>query len=358
MYRDFGSAMWLSGTAALTSFMNFLPSLIGAMIILIAGWYVSALLARLLEKGMRAIGFENASERAGVNDFLRRSGSMWSTSMTVAEIVKWFLRLICLQAAANLLAMPQLTILLNSIVLFIPNLVLTVVIIVVGMMIAKFVGGVVRGSLSEMGFTNAELLARLTCLAITAFVIVAAIDQLGIARTIITTMFSGVVFAISLALGLAFGLGGKETAAKIAASWYTHGQTIASHAAAKAQEQTNYEPEVQERFEQAMANDQVRPLPDVMPVVPNTQPAASSPVQAPIPLPAPDAAQMIRRTPLAIQATQPSETMALPAVISSMNPTSLPAVVSSGRAGNQSQAETATETNRKTLFGWLRKRAG
>lgn len=225
--RTTSDAVWLSFTNALNSFATFLPALIGALIVLIIGWVISGFLARLIEKGLRAVGLERAVHHSGINDFVVRSGTAWTTSKLIAELIKWFIRLIFIQAAANILGMPQITAIINSIILFIPNIVVAMVIIVIGALIAKFLSGLVRGSVSEMGVGNPNLLATLTRYAVIGFAVIAAINQLGIAAVVVNTLFIGFVGAIALAVGLAFGLGGRDVAAKITESWYESGKNLA-----------------------------------------------------------------------------------------------------------------------------------
>lgn len=232
--QNTSDALWVSFTNALNHFMSFLPALMGAIIVLVIGWIVSGFLARLIEKGLRAVGLERAVHHSGINDFIVRSGTKWTTSQVIAELIKWFIRLIFIQAAANILGMPQITAIINSIVLFIPNIVVAMVIIVIGALIAKFLSGVVRGSVAEMGVGNPDLLAALTRYAVIGFAVIAAINQLGIAAVVINTLFIGLVGAIALAVGLAFGLGGRDVAAKITDSWYESGKSMAEAASQRA----------------------------------------------------------------------------------------------------------------------------
>jgi hypothetical protein len=232
--RDTTDAIWVSFVNTLNNFMTFLPALIGAIIVLVIGWIISGFLARIIEKGLRAIGLERAVQSSGINDFIARSGTRWTTSQVIAELIKWFIRLIFIQAAANILGMPQITAIINSIVLFIPNIVVALVIIVIGALIAKFLSGLVRGSVSEMGVGNPNLLATLTKYAVLGFAIIAAVNQLGIATAVVNTLFIGLVGSISLAVGLAFGLGGREVGAQITQSLYESSRRMADQVQQKA----------------------------------------------------------------------------------------------------------------------------
>jgi Conserved TM helix len=222
--NDWGDAVLVSATEALANFLGFLPALIGAILVLVLGWILSGLLAGLLERALKAVGFENAANSTGINGFIGRAGSGWTASRVVAEIVKWFIRIIAIQAAAQILGMEQITEILNAILLWLPNLVVALAIIVLGALIGKFVAGVVRASTSEMGLGNPDLLAGAARYAVIAFAIVAAVDQLGIAETVVNTLFVMIIGALALAFGLAFGLGGQGVAQQMTQSWYEGGK--------------------------------------------------------------------------------------------------------------------------------------
>jgi hypothetical protein len=225
--RNIGEATWYSFTQALNTFMSFLPSLIGALIVLIAGWFIAGFLARLIARGLNAIGMERAVERSGIGRFIEQSGARWTMSEIIASLIKWSIFLIFIQAAASLFGMTQITAIINSVILFIPKLIVALAIIVIGSLIARFLAGLVRGSLAEMEVGNAGLFAKLTQYAVIGFAIVAAFNQIGVAQTVVNTLLIGLVGSLALAFGLAFGLGGREVAAQITRSWYDKSASLA-----------------------------------------------------------------------------------------------------------------------------------
>ncbi len=107
-------------------------------------------------------------------------------------------------------------------------------IIVVGSLIAKFLSGLVRSSVSELGVGSPNLLATLTQYIVVGFAVIAAIDQLGIAATLINTLLIGLIGSVALAVGLAFGLGGRDVAAQITQKWYNGSQSMADAARLRA----------------------------------------------------------------------------------------------------------------------------
>ncbi len=227
-FRDTSEAIVYSLYNALMRFVSFLPALIGAVIILIVGWFIAGLLANLIERGLKAIGLERAVAHSGIGDFVERSGTKMSISGVIATLVKYFIFLIFVQAAANVIGIPQLTEIINRIILFIPNVIVAMAIIVIGSVIAKFLSGLVRSSVSELGVGNPNLLATLTNYIVIGFAVIAAIDQLGIAATLVNTLLIGLIGSVALAIGLAFGLGGRDVAAQLTQKWYEGSQSMAN----------------------------------------------------------------------------------------------------------------------------------
>ena len=220
-------AVYVSLASALSALLSFIPALIGALIVLLIGWVIAGALARLVGALLERVGFDRAAQRTGVTDFLARTG--WRrprASFLMGELVKWFIRLIFLEAAASAVHLQAVTDIINRLVLFIPNLMVALVVLLLGALIARFVAGLVRGSASEAGFANSNLLATLSQVAVLGFAVIVAVNQIGIASTIVNTLFTAIVGALALAFGLAFGLGGRDIAARIWARWYQVGQEM------------------------------------------------------------------------------------------------------------------------------------
>src|ERR671932_46827 len=145
----------------------------------------------------------------------------------VAMIAKWFVRMIVLVSAFDALGLPAVSQVLQQLLLWLPNLIVAIIALVIGGLAANALAGLVRGATAESGLGNPDLLATIARVAVWAFAVVVAVNQIGIATTLINTLFMAVVGAVALALGLAFGLGGRETAAEIVRGWYERGQQTA-----------------------------------------------------------------------------------------------------------------------------------
>jgi hypothetical protein len=259
---SFGQAVLVSITAALVAVLSFLPALVGAIILLIIGWFLADLLARVVGTLLRRIGFETVAQRTGVTGFIHLTGAKdASASLVLAELIKWFIRLIFIELAAEAMHLTAVTGLINSIVLFIPNLVVALVVVMIGALIANFAGNVVRGGAGEMGFRNPNLMAALASYAILAFAVLVALRQVGIASTMVDTLFMAIVGAVALATGLAFGLGGRDVAAQMWKRWYDTGRG----AATKMEELAATTSQVQELAAERQTTYQAVPPPPIAP---------------------------------------------------------------------------------------------
>jgi hypothetical protein len=217
---DWGDAIFLSLTNALNTFLAAIPQIIGALLILLIGWIIAGIVARLLREVLERVGVDRLFAKHGGEVYGSRSAE-FLPSVVASEIVKWIIRFVFLVAAANVLGMTQVSVLLNQILLWLPNLLIAVVILLVAPLLGRFVRGVIEVGAGQMGFSNARILGRIAEVAIIAFAVIIALYQIGIANDLISILFIGVVGALAIAFGLAFGLGGREVAAEITRAWYT-----------------------------------------------------------------------------------------------------------------------------------------
>jgi hypothetical protein len=213
--RDLGEALRASVAGALNAFLLAIPRLIGFGLVLVVGWVVSSLLARGVTALLHAIRFNDLARRSGFADFVQKMGVRQDASSAIAGIVKWFIRLIALVVAFDFLGLPAVSIVLQRLLLWLPNLVVALVVVVIGGLAAKALSRLVRGSSAEAGLGNPDVLAAVTRIAVWSFTLLVAVSQLGIATNVIDALVAGVVGALALATGLAFGLGGRDQAARI-----------------------------------------------------------------------------------------------------------------------------------------------
>jgi hypothetical protein len=231
--QTWGDAVFLAVSNALNTFLAAIPQLVGALLIIIIGWIIAGILARVTTSALRRANADQLFAERGGEVYGPQSKRI-QPSIVAGELVKWLVRIIFLVAAANVLGMTQVSELLNQVLLWIPNLIVAAVILLLAPLLARFVRGGIEVGAGEMGFTNARLLGRIAEIAIVAFAVVIAINQIGIAENLVNTLFIGLVGAVSLAVGLAFGLGGRDVAAQITQSWYKSTQATAARVRSKA----------------------------------------------------------------------------------------------------------------------------
>lgn len=210
------------GGALRTSFDNLwlgvagiVPNLVVALIIVILGWLVGALLGRAVWHVFKSLRIDDALRRAGFDSFLRRGGLSLDSGAFIGGLVKWFVIVVFLVAAFDVLGLVGVKVFLQQVVLtYLPRVIIAALVLLVAGVIGDVVDRVVVAAAKTADVRTAHLAGAVARWAVWIFAILVALSHLGIADTFAETLFSGVVIAISLALGLSFGLGGQEAAGR------------------------------------------------------------------------------------------------------------------------------------------------
>lgn len=209
---------------AMALFFSAIPKIIGFIIIVIVGWFIASLIAKGIAALLRAVRFNELAQRSGFAAFVGKMGTNTDSAGIIAGVAKWFVRLIALVVAFDALGLPAVSDVLRQLLLWLPNVVVALVVLVIGGLAAKALGNIVRAAAAEGGLGNPNFLSKVASGLVWAFAIVVAVNQIGIATELVNTLFMAVVGAMALALGLAFGLGGRDTAGEIVRKWYERGQ--------------------------------------------------------------------------------------------------------------------------------------
>lgn len=200
--------VWL-GVAA------FVPNLVVALIVFVVGWVIAVLLGRVVAQFIGALKIDNALRSAGVADIVGRAGFRLDSGRFLGELVKWFVIVIFLVATLDIIGLDQVNAFLQNVVLaYIPQVIAAALILLIAAVIADVMQKAVVGAARAAGVEASAFLGGLTKWAIWVFAILIALSQLGIADFFAQTLFTGVVVALAIAFGLAYGLGGQETAAR------------------------------------------------------------------------------------------------------------------------------------------------
>ena len=193
------------------SVIGFAPELIGAFVILILGIIIAPIFGRIVKRLVKLTKIDTLSEKTGLSNTFENLGLRFTFSDVIGKLVKWFFLIAFLIAAMDVLNWASVTDFLKEIMLYIPNVIVAIIILAVGLIAGQFVKKAVITGLKTTGsIKNPELLGNIARWSLVVFATLAALLQLGIAERLIEILFAGVI----ITLALAFGLGGKEKAAK------------------------------------------------------------------------------------------------------------------------------------------------
>src|SRR5215212_1522382 len=205
---------------ALSTFLSYLPQLVGAIIILIIGYIVAKVLQALVGRVLQGIGFDGWMERGGIKQFFDRAETNQTPHSILGKLVFWFVFIIALTMAADALGIPQVSAILGQLIAYIPSIIAAILILILAALLANFLSGIVRGA------TGSGLLASVAQYAIIVYAVFAAITELGIAVELTAPTFLIVLGGVALAAALAFGIGGRDVAQDILQKAYNRSSQV------------------------------------------------------------------------------------------------------------------------------------
>ena len=198
----------------------FLPRLLIAAVVVVAGWLLAKVARFAVSRGLRAINFNVLTERAGLDGFLRQGGIAADTTAIVGILVYWLVILAALLIAFNGLGLTYITDLLARVVWFVPNVFVALLVLAFGSYFSRFVGDAVLTYCRNVKLQDAVFLGKLAQYAIMVFVVLIALDQMKVGGDIVRESFLVILAGVVFALALAFGIGGKDWAAERIERWW------------------------------------------------------------------------------------------------------------------------------------------
>ncbi len=194
-------------------FMLFLPTFLGALIIFFVGLVIAAGLGKIVEKLIDALKLDRLLGQLGLNKLLERADVRLHSGRFVGVLVQWFFIIVTLLAVSDILSLLAFSDFLKQVLLYVPNIVIAVLIMLAGVVMATFLAKLVRASVLAARLHAAHFLGALTKWSVLVFAFLATLSQLGVAGALVNTLIMGFVAMLAIAGGLAFGLGGKDVAA-------------------------------------------------------------------------------------------------------------------------------------------------
>ena len=205
--------------ASLTSFWTqmaaFVPQLLAALVLLFLGWILANIVRSAVGKVLDTLKFDELGKKTGIEAFMRQGNIDLTLSRLIANLVYWIILLVVIVTVANSLGLTTVAELFNKVVFYLPNIIVAVLVLVFGVLVARFINRLVFAYLTNMGVDGALTLSTLAEYSVIIFVVFVALEQLQIGTHLLITAFQIGFGAVGLALALAFGLGGREWAAGI-----------------------------------------------------------------------------------------------------------------------------------------------
>ncbi len=214
-------AIWLAGANVLSRFFGFLPAFFGAIVIFIFGMILAKWGKALVVKVLGAVKLDKFLRKSGLEPFLSKADIKVKVEVFFGEVVRWVILLVFFIAAVNILGLTTVSLVLNGLLSYIPSIVSAVLILTIGVLLAGLVESLVKGAVSQVDRKTSSLLSKVASYLVVIVATLAAINELGIAQSLINALFIGVVATLTLGIGLAIGLGAKDLVAKLLMDWYS-----------------------------------------------------------------------------------------------------------------------------------------
>lgn len=196
-------------------FLNFIPALIGAIIVFVIGWFISVGIGKIVTELLRKLRFNRIFEKGVWKEALEKAEFKIDASGFIGQIFKWVFVIVFLMAAVEILGLTQFAGFLKNVLAYLPNVIVAAFILVVAVIVADFLEKIVRAAVESVRVGYGHLVGIIVKWSIWIFAILAILLQLKIAPSLIQILFTGLVAGLVISGGIAFGLGGKEIAAGI-----------------------------------------------------------------------------------------------------------------------------------------------
>lgn len=206
---------------AFRQILELAPNVLASLVVMVVGYVVAKLVGRVSTTISEALGLQTGAERSGLAASMRQVGIQKSVAAIVGQIMFWLTLCIFLTAAFNILHLEAVSVAMQKVVAFIPNLIVATVVVVVGLLIATFLRGVVATSADRVGISYAEHLANACYYVLALMTFIAAFNQLGFDFPLLNELILIVFGAVGLGFALALGLGGRDVMGGILAGYYT-----------------------------------------------------------------------------------------------------------------------------------------
>ena len=192
----------------------FVPRLLAVIVILFAGWLVAKLARFAVKRLLDLTHFDKFAQKSGLESFLNQGDVHLSLSGIISQVIYWLVIILFIITGANILGLTEVAQLLKELASYLPHIIVAIVVLIFGTLLARFVNRLVFAWLHSVKFEGALMVSTSAEYGVQILALFIALEQLGIGMQLLHSLFVIVFDALFLALAIAFGLGGKEWAAK------------------------------------------------------------------------------------------------------------------------------------------------
>lgn len=212
LIESWSQALATSFQSLATGMIAYVPNIIIAIILFIVGWVVGEAVGTWIAKIIRAVKIDRVLEKLDLHVLLQRSGYRLDSGAFLGGLVKWFIIIGFLVAALDVLQLHQVNTFLQQVLGYIPRVIIATIILIVAAVMADVMQKIVVASARAARVSSAELFGAITKWLIWIFAIIIALEQIGLMGQFLQIFMTGIVATITIAVGLSFGLGGKDAA--------------------------------------------------------------------------------------------------------------------------------------------------
>lgn len=199
-------------------FIQFVPNLILAIVLFIIGCVLGNLIAKAFEQVFVALKIDKLFHSVGADDLFRRAGLTLNSGYFIGQVVKWFVIIIFLLPSLALVGLESIgDFLKDDVLVFLPRVIVAAFVLIIATVVSDGVSRAILAGAKSMNLSSAHMLATIAKYAIWTFAFIIALGQLGVAAAYMQILFTGIIAMLAIAGALAFGLGGKDAAAKFIA---------------------------------------------------------------------------------------------------------------------------------------------
>ena len=219
MWKDFFDQSTESARVAFFKLGDILTRMIGLLLVIVIGWLIAKVIKTVISKVLKAARVDAVAESTGINTFLSKGGIKQTLSEVVSSLFYWLCLLVTAAVAVDFLGLDVVGGLLNRVIVYIPNVILAIFILLLGIFMSTFLGTMVQTAAANAGLIRSKLLAKIVEVIIIISAVAVALEQLNIGTEIIILVVKSIIIAIAAAVAIAFGLGCKDMAAKTLSIW-------------------------------------------------------------------------------------------------------------------------------------------